>query len=224
MILPCPSEKEDKRVKNDRSGKNNPNWKGGLKEISCNFCALVFFLKPSQIKNDNGNSCSRSCAASIQFIKNKKEYFESIRLHCSCKNCGSVFTIRRSREGKEGKFCSMPCRSAYIIENETQKGKNNNRYSHGQSRYSRFYSAQRRAAGGAYTKEDIEEMIKKQKFKCANCLVKIKGSNYHVDHVMPIKLGGTNHLYNLQVLCPPCNLKKSAKDPIVWANENGRLL
>lgn len=36
--------------------------------------------------------------------------------------------------------------------------------------------------------------------------------------------GGIHGDENLQLLCPACNLKKSNKDPIVWANQNGRLL
>jgi len=41
---------------------------------------------------------------------------------------------------------------------------------------------------------------------------------------MPLSRGGSNDKYNLQLLCPTCNLKKSAKDPIDFAQENGNLL
>jgi hypothetical protein len=45
-----------------------------------------------------------------------------------------------------------------------------------------------------------------------------------LDHMMPIDLGGLHADENLQLLCPTCNLRKYNKDPIAWANENGRLL
>ena len=35
---------------------------------------------------------------------------------------------------------------------------------------------------------------------------------------------GTNDIGNIELLCGSCNQRKSAKDEITWANENGRLL
>lgn len=83
--------------------------------------------------------------------------------------------------------------------------------------------AQRKNAQGHHTKDDILRILKDQKHKCANCLCDVSGG-YHVDHIMPLKLGGTNWPDNLQILCPTCNLRKNAKHPIDWAQENGRLL
>jgi len=76
---------------------------------------------------------------------------------------------------------------------------------------------------GTFYKKEIELMIVNQKYKCINCKTSIK-EKYHIDHIIPISLGGSNYISNIQILCPPCNLKKNAKDPIVWAQENGRLL
>jgi 5-methylcytosine-specific restriction endonuclease McrA len=85
--------------------------------------------------------------------------------------------------------------------------------------------ARKRGAEGRYTKEDIDRLFELQRSKCALvwCRKSIK-SKFHVDHVMPLALGGSNWPSNLQLLCPTCNIKKHAKHPVVFAQENGMLL
>lgn len=83
--------------------------------------------------------------------------------------------------------------------------------------------AQRRAAEGTFNRQDIVRILGMQKGKCAECSTTL-GGKYHIDHIMPIALGGANWPKNLQCLCAPCNLKKSAKHPLDWARQNERLL
>lgn len=77
--------------------------------------------------------------------------------------------------------------------------------------------------GGQYTKHDVRALLVLQKNKCANCKCSIK-DGYHIDHREPVALGGTNDKTNIELLCPPCNLKKGAKPPHVFAKEQGRLI
>lgn len=87
--------------------------------------------------------------------------------------------------------------------------------------------AKRRGAIGSHVASDITAIFESQKGLCANCCAKLCVSGrgkFHIDHVMPLARGGSNDKYNLQCLCPPCNLKKNAKDPVDWAQENGRLI
>lgn len=76
---------------------------------------------------------------------------------------------------------------------------------------------------GKHTKNDVDLILTKQNGKCAFCFVKMNGV-YHVDHIMPLFLGGSNWPENLQCLCPTCNVRKGAKHPNEWAKDNGRLL
>jgi 5-methylcytosine-specific restriction endonuclease McrA len=52
--------------------------------------------------------------------------------------------------------------------------------------------------------------------KCAGCVIDLNKVNVHLDHFMPIKLGGRNIDENIQLLCKPCNQSKSAKHPTKW--------
>lgn len=93
--------------------------------------------------------------------------------------------------------------------------------------FSRNRRAAERKAQGKHTKYEVMAILDNQRGLCAGCTVKLErsGANkYHVDHIMPLALGGSNDKYNLQCLCPSCNLRKHAKDPICWAADRGRLL
>ena len=89
--------------------------------------------------------------------------------------------------------------------------------------HSRNRRALKRSAEGSHTAGEIAELVLIQRGKCANCRCSIKKSR-HVDHIMPLALGGRNDIGNIQLLCPPCNMRKHKKHPIVWAQEEGRLL
>lgn len=45
--------------------------------------------------------------------------------------------------------------------------------------------------------------------RCTICGVKLTTDDMHVDHILPLSEGGSNHPLNLQATCEPCNLGKS---------------
>jgi 5-methylcytosine-specific restriction endonuclease McrA len=83
--------------------------------------------------------------------------------------------------------------------------------------------ARRKKAEGRHTAQDIANIYQLQRGKCAICKSALNGK-YHVDHIVALKNGGSNWPRNLQCLCPPCNLRKSDKHPVVFAQERGLLL
>jgi len=87
-------------------------------------------------------------------------------------------------------------------------------------------SAERRAkiarTVGKFQEQDIQRLYILQKGKCAACRIGLR--RYHIDHIIPISRGGSNWPTNLQLLCPSCNQRKWAKDPIEFAKEIGLLI
>lgn len=88
---------------------------------------------------------------------------------------------------------------------------------HYQNRRSRLIGV-----GGQLSKDIEARLLKLQKNKCANCACKL--ARHELDHIVAISNGGQNVDENMQLLCPTCNRRKHAKDPIAFAQEQGRLL
>lgn len=78
--------------------------------------------------------------------------------------------------------------------------------------YSRNRRARLKKSEGFHTLDDIKRIYENQKGKCNYCGKELL-SKYHVDHRMPLMLGGSNFPDNLQILCSTCNLKKHAAHP-----------
>lgn len=86
------------------------------------------------------------------------------------------------------------------------------------------YRNNRRCAVGSASKQDIDSIRTAQRKKCAICKVSLKKHGEHIDHIIPIANGGSGYSANLQLLCPTCNRRKGAKDPITYMQELGLLL
>jgi 5-methylcytosine-specific restriction endonuclease McrA len=77
--------------------------------------------------------------------------------------------------------------------------------------------------GGRLSNGIAEKLIKLQRGKCA-CCSKMFNDGFQLDHILPIARGGRNEDSNIQLLCPFCNRKKHAKDPIEFMQSLGYLI
>lgn len=89
--------------------------------------------------------------------------------------------------------------------------------------YSRNRRARKRNAGGTLSRGLSQKLFVLQKGKCA-CCGKPLGTDYHVDHILPLILGGSNTDDNAQLLRPRCNLQKNKKHPVDFMQSRGFLL
>lgn len=62
-----------------------------------------------------------------------------------------------------------------------------------------------------------------QRNLCAICRTSLRRGS-HIDHIVALARGGEHVGANIQLLCPPCNLAKSNRDPIDHMRSLGRLL
>jgi 5-methylcytosine-specific restriction endonuclease McrA len=85
------------------------------------------------------------------------------------------------------------------------------------------YRTRKINAQGIHTKNDIKSLFLLQQGKCACCKININ-KNYHIDHIIPLAKGGSNDKFNIQLLCPTCNLQKGVKHPIEFMQKKGFLL
>ena len=75
--------------------------------------------------------------------------------------------------------------------------------------------------GGTHTAADVRSQYGRQRGRCYWCGKKVPWGKKHVDHVVPLALGGSNGPENLVVSCVRCNARKGAKHPMDFA---GRML
>lgn len=88
----------------------------------------------------------------------------------------------------------------------------------------RGHNRRSREAGGKLSKDLAERLYRLQRGKCACGCNQSLGDKYHLDHVMPLALGGSNTDGNIQLLRRVCNLQKHAKHPIDFMQSRGFLL
>ena len=79
------------------------------------------------------------------------------------------------------------------------------------------------ANGGVLSRNLSNKLFALQKGKCACCKQPL-GNKFHLDHIMPLFLGGSNTDDNIQLLRAVCNNQKSFKHPIDFMQQRGYLI
>lgn len=92
----------------------------------------------------------------------------------------------------------------------------------------RIRRAKLRAAGPPPKIADLLALMARQNNQCMGCYCDIalkpiteNQRRAELDHIMPVALGGTNSIENLQYLCKNCNASKGATHPAKWLKNKG---
>jgi len=194
-----------------------------LRIRECLTCKKVFYPRNWQIKSGVGFYCSHKCSlhirveASLKPKARKKQinsYMDGIR-------SGRIKHLsgdknHRWKGGKEAAYRRI-IESGKKAEYTKLYRKNN------PDKVAEFTQKRKSKKLGRLPRGTIKKIGDSQKWLCVICRCDISKS-YHVDHIMPLAKGGTHEPNNIQILCPSCNVRKSAKDPIAFMNERGFLL
>lgn len=163
---------------------------------ACPMCGKVFSVKPC---HNWRVFCSLACKGKHQSQAKRGEDNPSYKPELTriCLGCGKEFRNYRATV----RYCSRACkRVAHLPEKRLGK---------------RLGSARRRARkkgnGGAFTAAEWRALCHKFNYRCLACGRREPVIKLTVDHVLPIQMGGTNTIDNLQPLCGDCNSSKGAR-------------
>lgn len=195
---------------------------------NCVRCNSEFVAKHSQIVSGHGKYCSQSCstkdfAATKEFKQARlvaaETYKEGIRSGRLIRAVGPnnplwIKIPGRNHGDRIPKSPEQKLRTFHV--QRIYRKRNPEKI--------REWSQKRGSAKtGRLPRGTVARIKGLQRSKCAMCAGCINGG-YHVDHIFPLSKGGKHEPHNIQLLCPTCNVRKSAKHPIVFAQQMGKLL
>jgi 5-methylcytosine-specific restriction endonuclease McrA len=181
---------------------------------ACETCGKQFTPRPRQIEAGQGRFCSQACNTSHRRM-NTPEAQMKARANWKRRWLKSPFIPggKDSPRWRGGKEAARLRRLKKVAEYKRQNPDK-----------LKAWAANRRSRGGPKAPSAIVAFLKAaQRGRCAVCGDAL-AKGFHLDHVYPLALGGTNHKSNFQLLCRACNLHKAAKDPIEFMRSLGRLL
>lgn len=219
--LPCCRDKRD----NFCSRGCGDLWRAkekGKRKRECEICGTDFYPRQAQLDAGKGKFCSNICSVkyvatfrtaatyekrSITFkkrIASGEIHIKSGADHPLWTGGQRVAARRRIESGKANEYT----RKFRAANPEKMREWNHRR---GQIRVGRL------------PRGTIKKLYDLQRGKCPICKAQI-ADKFHADHIIPISKGGRHEPLNIQLLCPTCNVRKSAKHPVDFMQERGFLL
>lgn len=193
-----------------------------IRTRNCELCGIWFVAKKSQIDAGEGRFCSLSCSAKSFSATDE---FRASRLKSAATFKESLasgkFTPMEQPKGAESPYWKGGLQASK--QRMKDAGKTNAARKANPEKYREYAHRRSGRKVGRLPRGTVKELIALQRNRCAICKCSVT-SGYHVDHVMPLALGGTHEKGNIQILCPTCNVRKNAKHPIRYAQELGMLL
>lgn len=183
----------------------------------CETCNNDFIPRQTQISKGQGRFCSQKCNTAFHKAGNTKEVNKRKADTMRRLRAEGKVKILRGKDNPTWKGGKKAC-----VERRIKSGKANEylrKYRKNNPDQVKEFS--RRRADKKLNRlpyGTIPKLRSLQGNLCVYCKTSISVKS-HLDHIMPLALGGKHEPCNLQLLCPSCNLRKSSKHPDVFASE-----
>lgn len=182
---------------------------------ACETCGAQFTPRQRQLDAGHGRFCSQACNTAGRTAMQAVDAQSKARETWRAAYAASPWA-KRGAENPNWSGGKLAARARANKAVAKYKRENPDRV--------RAWSANRRKkSSGKLPASKVRELFSLQRGRCAVCRGKLP-KGYHLDHIEPVARGGGNHATNFQLLCPPCNLSKAAKDPVAFMQSLGFLL
>lgn len=193
-----------------------------LRERQCATCGKSFTPRYRQIRMGHGVYCSQKCNEKSHIAMNSKEAQARAREQWRKTLESGAFNQCVGERHPNWRGGREACRKR-LIESGVSAARTRAYRKNNPHKIREFSSRRKARALNRLPNGTVKRLGELQKWKCAICRKNVK-RKFHVDHIMPLALGGPHEPSNLQLLCPTCNLRKSAKHPVDYMQEQGWLL
>lgn len=193
------------------------------RERTCRICGNTFYPRQWQLTAGMGKVCSIKCSRTVLVavghapsvnVKRGESYKRNLR--------AGKFTRAIGPNNPLWKGGPAECRKRRQANGKAVATLR--KYRHANPEKIREFSQRRHDRKiGRLPRGTVSRLRNLQRNKCVYCHCSLD-DGFHVDHINPLAKGGDHHPLNIQLLCPTCNVRKSARDPIVFAQMQGLLL
>jgi 5-methylcytosine-specific restriction endonuclease McrA len=129
----------------------------------------------------------------------------------TCKECERLRIYAR-RQDNLAAYRERERDRARALPAEVKRQKARDHYSKNRERViARQLARRAQRLGAEAVLVERDEILERDNNRCRECKTDLRGQTWHLDHIVPLALGGTHTWGNLQALCAPCNWSKGAR-------------
>lgn len=191
------------------------------RQTNCLTCLQAFIPRPAQLRIGGGKYCCIACAEPGRAAGRTPEVAAKRGAEQKRRFASGVWAPPRGEDNPnwKGGKAARKARAALKVDERRAKRR---AYLKANPHKAREWRQSRRGIG-SLPKGTVGRLMRSQRGLCPVCRADLK-NGYHLDHVVPLAKGGKHRSDNVQLLCPTCNIQKSAKDPVEFMQSRGFLL